>query len=318
MILDAARYIESVEARYARHYTAAVSKLLVAIAMRRDDEVRVARKQLEYVISQTMGIGEVMGAASVLRSAAAVRLEMAGEAFRKSMVDLVAFRESAELLANVTFDEALADLIERTPVAMRTAAERTAERISQLYGEGRVVAFARSAEQAVTERVQALIVQAVKEGLTEAQAGSLIKVGVDKVRQETEAWSEAYSRMAFRTNVNTAVTAGRFRQANDQDVRDLLPCFRFDAVGDDATRDNHDKLNGRIYKTDNPIWNRIAPPLGYNCRCTVSLVTLPQLRRMGRIGRQGIVEDSVPPGAHADPGFRHGGRPDLFIVGGAS
>ncbi len=37
---------------------------------------------------------------------------------------------------------------------------------------------------------------------------------------------------------------------------------------------------------------------------------------MGRVTSTGSIrEDRVPASAHPDRGFRHGGRPDLFIVG---
>ncbi|MGB0889437.1 MAG: phage minor head protein [Solirubrobacterales bacterium] len=140
-------------------------------------------------------------------------------------------------------------------------------------------------------------------------------MGVDEIRQKTKAWSESYARMAFRTNLNTAVTAGRFRQAQDEDIKAVIPCFRFDALIDSGTRDNHRAADGFIAKVDNALWRHIAPPLGYSCRCQVSLVSKPQLRRMGRLRPDGsIQEDRLPPGAHADKNFRHGGRPDLFVT----
>tara|TARA_R110002020_G_scaffold119609_2_gene272867 strand:- start:1739 stop:2179 length:441 start_codon:yes stop_codon:yes gene_type:complete len=139
---------------------------------------------------------------------------------------------------------------------------------------------------------------------------------VEQVRIKTAAWSEGYARMAFRTNVNTAVTAGRFRQSQDPDIKKVIPCFRFDAVGDDDTRDNHLEADGLIFRVDNTVWNKIAPPLGYNCRCTVSNVSIASLRRMGRVNSNGdILEDRLPSVAKPDDGFRHGGRPDLFMVG---
>ena len=320
MNLDVTRFLQDVEGRYAGRYHAAVQSLLVAMARGNKAAAADARKDLEEVVAETMGIGEVLGATIMLRSAAGVYLD-AGAVLRADTARVVAFREAATqtLLPRVTFDESLQDMIDRTPVTLRQAAERTAQRISELYSQGRVVAFARSAEQAVTERVQSLIVQALREGLPEAEAGSLIRMGVDEIRLRTEPWTESYARMAFRTNVNTAVTAGRFRQAQDQDVRQVIPCFRFDAVGDSDTRDNHEAANGRIWRVSNPVWNRLAPPLGFNCRCQASLVSMPELQRLGRIGRNGaILEDSVPSDAFPDPGFRHGGRPDLFITQGVA
>lgn len=310
--LDVDRYLESLTVKFAVHYANSVGSLLLSTAHDNRPQMAKDRARLEDVVRETMGIAEVLGASVMLRESARVVERLRG--FRWGAPRFL-FR-GEELLADVTFREALEDMVTRAPTTLANAAERTAQRISELYSEGRVVAFAKSAEAAVTERVQALLAQAVRQGIPEADAGRLIRMSVDQVRRETEAWTESYSRMAFRTNVNTAVTAGRFRQSRDPDVRAVIPAFRFDSVGDADTRDNHDAADGLIFKVDNLVWNRIAPPLGYNCRCQVSLVSLPMLRRMGRVTADGdIREDRLPPGAFPDPGFRHTGRPDLFMVG---
>ena len=230
---------------------------------------------------------------------------------------LLAFADqpTQTIIPRVTLDEAIQDMLDRTPVTIRGAAERTAQRISQLYGEGRVVAFSNAAEQAVTKRVRDLMTKAMREGITEVRAGRMIVESVDSIRKATEAWSEGYSRMVFRTNANTAITAGRFRQSQDPVIKAVVPCKQFLSVGDVDTRDNHDAADMMVFRVDNPIWNRIAPPLGYNCRCTVRDVSIAELRRMNRLGADGSIrEDKLPPSAHPDPGFRHGGRPDLFMV----
>lgn len=317
MRLDIDRFLMDVEGRYSGRYLDAMTILMHATARQNESMRADAVAELESVITETMGVGEVIGASIVLRRAAAASIEE-GEHLRADRNRLIAFRESGTqtLLPRVTFHEALQDLVDRTPVTLRSAAERTAERVAHVYSQGRAMAFAKSAEHAVTERVQALIAQAVRDGMSEADAGQMIRREVDYVREATEPWTDAYSRMAFRTNVNTAVTAGRFRQAQDPDVSELVPCFRFDAVGDSDTRPNHGAADGRIWRVTNTVWQRLAPPLGYSCRCDVHVVTLPELRAMGRVGPNGqIHEDSVPPGAFPDPGFRHGGRPDLFLAG---
>lgn len=314
MNLEIDRYLETLNAYHARHYVEVIGEMVVAKAMGKTSEVAALRSRLERIVAETMGIAEVMGASLMLRQAAGVYIDEYGAALQADLREMVAFKES-HMLANVTFQEALDDMVTRTPVFLRNAAMRTAQRISQLYSEGRVIAFARAAEQAVTDRVQALLAQAMREGTSEGEVGTLIKWGVDRVRKETEAWTEGYSRMVFRTNLNTAVTAGRFRQSQDPDVKAAVPAFRFDAVGDVDTRHNHGAADGRVMKVDNLAWNRIAPPLGYNCRCQVSFVTKPMLRRMGRLTESGdVIEDKIPSTAFPDPGFRHAGRPDLFIV----
>lgn len=348
-MIDPAKFLEDLSGKHARNYTSALTDMLVAMAMGNRAALDDARKKLEEVITETMGTAEVLGATITLRAAAGALLKEEAELFRlvwrgtsegapntlrmpavrelgdrtlctlyREQRHLLAFKDTTTqtILPRVTFTEALQDMVDRTPVTIRDAAERTAQRISQLYGEGRVVAFAHSAEQAVTDRVQSLITQAIREGIPEAEAGTLIRMGVDKVREETAAWTEGYARMAFRTNVNTAVTAGRFRQAQDKDIKAVIPAFRYDTVGDSDTRPNHQAGDGLIFLVDNTVWNRFAPPNGWNCRCSLSLVGLPELRRMGRVGANGSIrEDRLPAAARPDAGFRHGGRPDLFLVG---
>lgn len=313
--LDADRFLEDLTGRYARIYAEAVHDLYVATVLGDKVAAREARVRLEETMRETMGIGEVLGASLALQKAAAVLREVG--AFRESAGAMMRFASepTQTILPRVTLTEAVQDMVDRTPVTIRRAAERTALRIAQLYSEGRVTAFVYAAEQAVTEEAQQFIRRALREGIPEGEAGRKLAMSVDQVRVRSAAWSEAYARMAFRTNINTAVTAGRFRQARDPDVRAVVPALRFDAVGDDDTRDNHDAADGWIFKVDNPVWNKIAPPLGYNCRCRVSLISLPMLERMGRIDKNGDVIESRPTSrAFPDPGFRHGGRPDLFMV----
>ena len=319
MALDVQRFLDDLTTRSAAAYVAAVRAMMTAVAMRDRIAMRAARTDLEAIIMETMGVAEVLGASQTLKKAAAV-LGKEGAAFTREAPALVLFAEAPTqtLIPRVTLSEAVTDLVERTPRTIRRAAERTAARIAQLYQEGRVVAFVNSAERAVTERVQGLLSEAIAEGIPEAEAGSLIRMGVREVAVRTKDWTEGYARMAFRTNVNTAVTAGRFRQAQDPDVKKVVPAFRFDAIMDGDERDNHGDGDGKIMLVDNPEWNKRAPPLGYNCRCQVTYVTLPQLRRMGRVNADGSIREDRPPSSwKADAGFRHGGRPDLFIVEGA-
>ena len=319
-MIDVLRFIQDLEGRYSGHYREAIGDLLVAIA--RDDRpgVHMARARLERVITETMGIAEVLGATLALRrAAAAVADEPAAFSawLSRDRRELALFRDTSaqDLLPRVELQEAIDDMASRVPVTLAPAARRVGADIARLYSEGRVVAFTRSAEQSVTERVQALIVQAMREGMGEGQAGSMIRMEVEQIRERTEAWTDAYARNVFRTNVATAVTAGRFRQAQDQDIRLVIPAGRFDAVGDSDTRPNHLAANGRIWSVTHPVWHRLAPPLGFQCRCQFSLVSRPELVRLGRLTPDGlVVEDAVPPGAFPDPGFRHAGRPDLMTA----
>jgi SPP1 gp7 family putative phage head morphogenesis protein len=311
MNLDASRFLEDVSGRYARIYEAALSDMFVAAVTGNRAMGLDAFNAFSKAQSETMAVAEVLGAQLVLRGAAGVITKY----FERGNRELLAFTTQT-IMPRVELTEAIEDMLSRVPVTLRRAAERTAERIAQLYSSGRAVAFARSAEAVVTHEAREFIARAMREGIPEGDAGRKLSMAVEAIRTRSGPWTENYSRMVFRTNVNTAVTAGRFRQVQDPDVREVIPAFRFDAVGDSDTRPNHKAADGVILRVDNAKWNSLAPPLGYNCRCQVSLVSLPDLEAMRRVDRFGNVREThVPYNAAPDVGFRHGGRPDLFLVG---
>lgn len=329
MIAD--KLLEDLSGRYAKPYTLAIHDLFVAAVDSNRPLAFAAREALAETMVETMGAAEVLGAKIALRSAAGASREAEKSAqFRRfcrrnrlhlyrelgaAGPELQRFASTQTVLPQVTLSEALDDLVERTPVALQRAAERTAQRIAELYTTERVAAFVRSAEKVVTQEAQRFITEAFRDGIDEGEAGRGLAMAVEDVREQSARWAEGYARMVFRTNVNTAVTAGRFRQAQDPDIKAVVPAFRFDSVGDSDTRDNHDAADGIVMSVDNPDWNRIAPPLGYNCRCQVSHVSIVELEDEGRLRDDGtVVQDSVPSGAFPDPGFRHGGRPDLFAA----
>jgi len=324
-MIDPGKILEDLTGRHAALYVDRVQDLLVALVTNNRPAAADARAALAKLTAETMGVGEVLGASLMLRAAAGMpELQAAAQQrfpradFARLRGELLRFEAepSQNILPRVTLTEALQDLIDRTPVTIRRAAERTAQRIAELYTEDRVVAFVRAAEASVTRTAQDYLARAFREGLGETAAGRGLALAVNEIRKRSADWSASYGRMVFRTNVNTAVTAGRFRQARDPDIKAVVPAFRFDAVGDGDTRDNHGAADGIILSVDNPEWARIAPPLGYNCRCQVSHVTRVELQLAGRIGRDGrVIESRVPSSAFPDAGFRHGGRPDLFLTG---
>lgn len=294
--------------RYSRTYREAFSDLLVAGVSGNEPQAAEAMERVVSVTRETMGIAELLAASHVLRAAEGFR---SGK-YRRGDPTL-RFAEQS-IVPRVTFDEAIEEFMTRAPRTLRNAAERTALNIAKLYSEDRVAAFVRSAEQTVTEKAQEIIVKALREGLSERQAGLTLTNAVDAIRQLSPDWAPAYADMVFRTNANTASTAGRFRQVQDPDVADVIPALMYDTARDADTRPSHAIMHGFIASTQSRAWSELAPPLGYNCRCQVHLVSRFELEDMGRIRPNGTVIDSpVPAGAKPDDGFRHGGRPDLAL-----
>lgn len=79
----------------------------------------------------------------------------------------------------------------------------------------------------------------------------------------------------FRTNIQSSYAAGRYQQQM-RTVADR-PYWEYNAVMDSHTRPVHASFNGRVFAADDPIWQTLYPPNGYNCRCWVRALTRAQL-----------------------------------------
>jgi SPP1 gp7 family putative phage head morphogenesis protein len=79
----------------------------------------------------------------------------------------------------------------------------------------------------------------------------------------------------YRTNLQSAYMAGRWKaQAENADAQ---PYLQYVAVMDAKTRPGHAALNGKVFRIDDPVWNRIYPPNGFNCRCRTRALSQAQL-----------------------------------------
>lgn len=219
------------------------------------------------------------------------------------------------LVPNVEFEEALRDIITREP----RIGFNTGEAVAELYQTRHAFALARSADQFLTNKIQDLI---LKSGLG-AFPGDIIeeitRLGLDRNIQN---FTAAYAETVYRTNLNTAYTAGRFRQAADPEVAEVIGALEYVTAGDEDVRENHQQADGLIAGVNDPVWRKIAPPVGYNCRCTVLFVNRAELEDRGLLLPDGRVRRFEPPGFDADtvadsPRFGRG-RPDINIYSGGS
>jgi SPP1 gp7 family putative phage head morphogenesis protein len=99
-------------------------------------------------------------------------------------------------------------------------------------------------------------------------------------QMETEAGVEEINAFAldtvFTTNMQKAYSLGRYEQMMDPAVLQALPYWQYLTVEDDRVRPEHaviDKFTARAGDAD-PVWRKIYPPNGFNCRCIV----IPLLR----------------------------------------
>lgn len=247
---------------------------------------------LAELLGDTMALADLYGRRRLLLEADAARQKEV----KASVTPVV---------PHVEFDEAIEDLIRREP---RLA--DSAEEVSKAYRTRHAFALARSADIVVTRRVQEFLVTALKEGRTVTEAKEVIAGLGD--------FSQAYASTIFRTNLSTAYTAGRFRQAADPDVADVFAGFEYVAILDGSVRPNHAAAHGLVAAANDPIWQRFAPPLGYNERCSVRIITTFEAKERRLLDRDGRLKRWTPAtfsAARPDAGFG-GGRPDIRIYMG--
>lgn len=82
----------------------------------------------------------------------------------------------------------------------------------------------------------------------------------------------------YQTNLQSAYMAGRMQA---QMAADAFPYLQYVAVLDGRTRPSHRDLDGKVFRKDDPIWQSIYPPNGYNCRCRTRALTERQMSREG-------------------------------------
>lgn len=111
-----------------------------------------------------------------------------------------------------------------------------------------------------------------------------------------------YLNTNLRTAMQSSYHAAQYIRLQDESVRDLYPAYQYKTLADARVREAHRKLHDMIWERNDPVWNKIWPPNGWNCRCyikplnqeekansNVQPVTPPEkvndIAREGRIGK---------------------------------
>jgi SPP1 gp7 family putative phage head morphogenesis protein len=155
------------------------------------------------------------------------------------------------------------------------------------------------------EQIKQALADVLEKGGTAQDFESAVNALTDKAGVDRLALSQIDT--VFQTNVQTAYQNGRFEQLTDPAVMAALPFWVYRTAGDDRVRPAHAALDGFAAKVGDPVWRRIYPPCGFNCRCTVTgegpddVPTIASTPGLARIPAGAL---NVP-----DPGF--GGQPWL-------
>ncbi len=87
-------------------------------------------------------------------------------------------------------------------------------------------------------------------------------------------------RTIYSVNLQTAYMAGRY--ATQMELTEERPFWMYTAVMDSRTRPGHAALHGMVFRYDDPIWESLYPPNGWNCRCRVRALSLHKLQMLGK------------------------------------
>lgn len=283
--------------------------LAAEIVHRNADGIEEKERSLANLMADTMALSDLMGRRRVL-----LEVEASGEAgqamLRETEPDFGIIRFAATpLFPKVQFDEAFDDIVSREPKLAKNA-----EEIRKVYGAGGFALqrlpldLSKRARLQLTVRIQEAIGKLFGRGVSVPKAAEVLS--------EIGGFSENYAATVFRTNVSRSYTAGRFKQLEDPEMRQTAPALMFVAVRDADTRPNHAAAHGLIAPVAHPVWDKYSPPLSWNCRCALRVVTRDTLSERGLL-RRGQPQPFFPASfgkAGPDVGFAVS-RPDRSIYG---
>jgi SPP1 gp7 family putative phage head morphogenesis protein len=82
------------------------------------------------------------------------------------------------------------------------------------------------------------------------------------VSDKGKIFNDVYLQTEYDTALQSSIMAHRWDTMQSE-------YLEFSTVGDGRVRPEHATLDGLTYPKSHPIWNRMYPPLAWNCRCTV-------------------------------------------------
>ena len=88
-----------------------------------------------------------------------------------------------------------------------------------------------------------------------------------KAKGVTSVFNEQWLRTEYGTAVSVAESASTYRRLVAQ--ANVFPFWEYRTVGDNRVRQEHRDLEGLTLPTDDPRWQKIMPPNGWNCRCYI-------------------------------------------------
>jgi len=78
-----------------------------------------------------------------------------------------------------------------------------------------------------------------------------------------------YLNTNLRTAMQSSYHAAQYIRLQDDSVRDFYPAYQYKTLDDARVREAHRRLHDMIWASNDPVWDKIWPPNGWNCRCYI-------------------------------------------------
>lgn len=145
----------------------------------------------------------------------------------------------------------------------------------------------------ILETIRTATVEAIEKGIPEREYinnlrpklealgwwGKIKVSNTNGTEQTIQLGSPRRLQTILRTNKITAYHAARY--AEQMANADEQPYWQYLAIKDSRTRASHLALHEKVYRYDDPIWDVMYPPNGWNCRCRVRALSQRRLDKMG-------------------------------------
>lgn len=134
-----------------------------------------------------------------------------------------------------------------------------------------------------------------KEDFTDALEQRFVEAGLSPL-------NPSHAETVFRTNINTAYADGRMGCFTQPAVMRARPFWEWSSIVDKTTRPSHADMHGVAMAASDPAWQLIAPPAGFNCRCTIAPIREEQAQEV-------VTGDDPRVRALPDDGWTSSGAP---------
>ena len=126
-------------------------------------------------------------------------------------------------------------------------------------------------------------IEQVKQSLVKALAeGKSFREWQQALTPEMLALPKHYQETVFRTAVLSSYNGAKWTHFRAHAER--RPVLRYIAINDSRTRPAHRALHGLMMPVGDARWANLAPPLGFNCRCSLVSLSDRQARALGYTG----------------------------------